>query len=123
MLRATTLVALSLAVLCLGASSEPCDPCHDRFDGRVEAGARARHQTLVQAGREYVVTLAPTDANADLVVSADGEWPPDVILCRSAKGGTAVDRCEFDATSNGPIYVFVLGGELSTGYVASLAKP
>lgn len=115
-----TLWIVALAALCLGAADAPCDPCDDRWDGRLEAGDRARHQTLVQAGRRYAISLAPTDANADLVVAADGEWPPDVILCRSAAGGTAVDRCEFDARASGPLYVFVLGGERPTGYVAGL---
>ena len=117
-----TFYLVALAALCLGAADAPCEPCDDRWDGQVEAGAHKRHQTLVQAGRRYAVTLAPSDANANLVVAADGDWPPDVILCRSAIGGTAVDRCELDATANGPIYVFVLGGERPTRYVAGLAE-
>lgn len=117
------LVAIGLAALCLAAADDPCDSCRDRWDGRLDAGAYTRHETLVEAGRGYAVILAPSDANADLVVSADGDWPPDPILCRSAAGGTAVDRCEIEANASGPLYVFVVGGELATGYTAGVARP
>lgn len=106
------------AVLCgLGSlAMAPCKECVDRWEGEVEAKEYARHTTFVEAGRNYRVAVVPLDANADLVVSADGDWPPKPIACKAASGGTNPDVCVFASEASGPVHVFVVGREKGTRY-------
>jgi len=94
----------------------PCKECVDRWEGEVQASDFARHTTFVEAGRSYRVAVVPLDANADLVVSADGEWPPRPIACKAAAGGKNPDVCVFASEAAGPVHIFVVGGEKTTRY-------
>ncbi|MEM1029105.1 MAG: hypothetical protein AAF928_05850 [Myxococcota bacterium] len=112
--RGITVVAMTAALGGLGAT--PCEECVDRWEGSVAASKYVRHTTFVGAGHRYRVAVVPMDANADLVVSADQEWPPEPIACRAATGGKTPDTCEFDSDFSGPIHVFVVGGAKKTRY-------
>ena len=120
-MRYPTLAALALGTLCI-AAAPPCERCVDLWNGSVSAKARVQHTALVKAGRSYEVTLSPEEANADLVVAGDNTYPPEVVLCRSARGAKSVDACRFEARADMPVHVFVVGKYHATKYQLSVAR-
>lgn len=116
-MKPSTLLRVAALMSGLGSlAMTPCKDCVDRWEGTVDAQKHIRHTTFVEAGRDYRVAVVPHDANADLVVSADGEWPPTPIACKAAAGGTSPDVCVFGSKASGPVHVFVLGREKATRY-------
>ena len=99
-----------------------CEGCIDQWQGRVDAKARVQHMALVNAGQQYEVKLAPQDANADLIVAADNNFPPEMVLCRSARGAKSVDSCRFGARADMPVHVFVVGKYHQTGYQLTVSR-
>lgn len=123
---ALTLATLALATLCIAATPPAaiplCERCVDQWQGSVDAKARVKHMALVSAGQQYEVKLAPQDANADLIVAADNNFPPEMVLCRSARGDKSVDSCRFGARADMPIHVFVVGKYHQTGYQLTVSR-
>ncbi|HHH10607.1 MAG TPA: hypothetical protein ENK23_00825 [Sorangium sp.] len=120
-MRLTVPAVLALASLCV-AAAPPCEHCVDQWQGSVDAKARVAYMALVKAGQQYDVRLSPEDANADLIVAADAQYPPEMVLCRSARGAKAIDSCRFSARADMPVHVYVVGRYHHTHFQLTLSQ-